>query len=771
MLENMNLENEDDQKDENVQDQATETTEETVETKETEETPKKEQPEAEAESAPTKMSPEDYPENNRGPHDDFDWTRGKINKTVYSQDETEKYLSQYEQTLGTVAEFEVIPAKITALTENDVILDINYKSDGMLPRSDFRDMPELSVGDYVDVYVETKEDQRGQLVLSRRKAKLIKAWENLVDSYKNGTIIKGTIVSKTKGGLIADCGGLETFLPGSQIDVKPIIDYDAYVGKTMEFKVVKINEAIKNAVVSHKALIESDLAEQRETIIAGLEKGQVLEGLVKNITDFGAFMDLGGVDGLLYITDISWGRINHPNEVLELNQKVNVVVLDFDEDKKRISLGLKQLTPHPWEVFDETVAVESVVKGKIVNIEDYGAFLEITPGVEGLIHVSEVTWSNQPVNAREFFTLGEEYEAKVVTIDREERKMSLSIKQLTEDPWNQVAEKYAVGTRHSGEVKNLTPYGVFVELEEGIGGMIHISDLSWTKRYSHPSEFTKVGNTIESVVLELDNETRKLTLGHKQTEENPWDTFENVFPVGSYHEATIIKKDDRGAVVQLPYGLEAYAPGKHLRKEDGNSANLDETLTFKVIEFNRDDKRIIVSHSRFVDDVKREADDSVKAEKRKEREETRAKIKSTNSQVERATLGDLAGLQALKSQIVDEAPKASTKKAAEAKVEAPKEEKAPAKKASAKSSTKGDDLKKIEGIGPKIAGLLNEDGIVTFEDLASAELSKLQAILEAAGSRYKMHDPTTWSEQSALARDGKWEELEKLQDELKGGRK
>ncbi len=691
-------------------------------------------------------------------HDDFDWSKGKINKTVYSQEDQENYLKQYEQTLGSIAEFEVIKAKVTSMNGSDVLLDVNYKSDGMLPASDFRDIPELAVGDYVDVYVENKEDEKGQLVLSRRKAKLIKAWETILDSYKNGTIIKGTIVSKTKGGLIADCNGLETFLPGSQIDVKPIIDYDAYVGKTMEFKVVKVNEAIKNAVVSHKALIESDLAEQRETIISGLEKGQVLEGLVKNITDFGAFMDLGGVDGLLYITDISWGRINHPNEVLELNQKINVVVLDFDEDKKRISLGLKQLTPHPWEIFDNEVAEGSLVKGKIVNIEDYGAFLEITPGVEGLIHVSEVTWSNQPVNAREFFKLGEEHEAKVVTIDREERKMSLSIKQLTEDPWNVVAEKFAVGTRHTGDVKNLTPYGVFVELEEGIGGMIHISDLSWTKRYSHPSEFTKVGNTIDVVVLELDSESRKLTLGHKQTEENPWDTFENVFPVGSYHEATIIKKDDRGAIVQLPYGLEAYAPGKHLRKEDNSSAGLDETLTFKVIEFNRDDKRIIVSHSRFVDDVKREADDSLKAEKRKEKEETRARIKTSNSQVERATLGDLAGLQQLKEQMA-ETPKASAPKK-ETKAKAP----APA------ADAKGDDLKKIEGIGPKIAELLNADGINTFGDLADCEIDRLKGILDAAGSRYRIHDPGTWPQQSALARDGKWDELNELQDRLKGGK-
>ena len=416
-----------------------------------------------------------------------------------------------------------------------MILDIQYKSDDLIPLSEFRDMPDLAVGDPVLVYVEKQEDDRGQLVLSRRKAKLLKAWDDLVDSYTNGTIVKGTIVSKTKGGLIADCSGLETFLPGSQIDIKPIIDYDAYVGKTMEFKVVKINEVIKNAVVSHKALIESDLAEQRDAIIQRLEKGQVLEGVVKNITDFGAFLDLGGVDGLLYITDISWGRINHPSEVLSLHEKINVVVLEFDENKKRISLGLKQLQPHPWEVLPVDIVEGSTVKGKIVNIEDYGAFLEISPGVEGLIHVSEVTWSNQPINAREFFKLEQEYEAKVVTIDREERKMSLSVKQLTPDPWNEIQKKFAVDTKHTGVVKNLTPYGVFVELEDGIGGMVHISDLSWTKRYSHPSEFTKVGNDIDIMILEIDDESRKLSLGHKQLEENPWDTFENVFPVSYTH--------------------------------------------------------------------------------------------------------------------------------------------------------------------------------------------------------------------------------------------
>jgi len=726
-------------------------------------------------------------------HDDFDWTIGKKRILLYTEEETAKYLADYEQSLSALGEGTVVKGKVTSFSAGDVVLDIQYKSDGLVSASEFRDMPDLAVGDHVDVYVQQIEDDRGQLVLSRRKAKLITAWQDIVDSYENGTIIKGQIVSKTKGGLIADCKGLETFLPGSQIDIKPIIDYDAYVGKTMEFKVVKINEAIKNAVVSHKALIESDLAEQREAIIGGLEKGQVLEGTVKNITDFGAFMDLGGVDGLLYITDISWGRISHPNEVLELNQKINVVVLDFDENKRRISLGLKQLQPHPWDVLPADIAAGSVVKGQIVNIEDYGAFLEIIPGVEGLIHVSEVNWSTQPVNARDYFDLGTEYEAKVVTIDREDRKMSLSIKQLSEDPWSTIAQKFPVESTHSGEVKNLTPYGVFVELEEGIGGMIHISDLSWTKRFNHPSEYTKVGSQIDVSILDIDLDDRKLSLGHKQLEENPWDTFENVFPVGSYHDVTVIKKDDRGAIVQLPYGLEAYAPIRHIKKEDGTSAEVDEKITVKVIEFNRDDKRIVVSHSRYSDDVKRKADDEIRRARGEEVKEVRETIKKTSSKVEKTTLGELDVFSQLKNQFsqanmtppapkkaapkVEETP-APEAKVEEAKAEAPEvkvpatETPTPAKaaKPAAKKGAKGDDLKKVEGIGPKIAEKLNDAGITTFAELASAEVSKLKEILDAAGSRYKMHDPTTWPQQSALAADGKWDELSTLQDNLKGGR-
>jgi small subunit ribosomal protein S1 len=593
-----------------------------------------------------------------GAHDEFDWSVSTKNTLNYSEEDLKKYIKDYDSTFRSIDDGQVIQARVAGVTGDSFILDINYKSDGLISKTEFRDL-DLKNGDTVEIYVEKTEDEKGHLILSRKKAKLLRAWEDLVDSYKNGTIIKGSVISKTKGGLIVDCNGLETFLPGSQIDIKPITDYDAYVGKVMEFKVVKINETIKNAVVSHKALIEGDLQEQREQIISGLEKGQVLEGTVKNITDFGAFLDLGGVDGLLYITDISWGRINHPSEVLEKNQKINVVVLDFDENKKRISLGLKQLQAHPWEVMPADVVEESIVKGKIVNIEDYGAFLEILPGVEGLIHVSEVNWNSQPVHAKDYFFLGQELEAKVVTLDREERKMSLSLKQLTEDPWNKIQENYPVGSRHTGIVKNLTPYGVFVELAEGIGGMVHISDLSWTKRFNHPSEFTKVGNELDLLIMEIDTENRKLSLGHKQLEENPWDTFENVFPVGSYHEATVLRKDDRGYTVQLPYGLEAYSPVKHMKKEDNTQAAVDESLTVKVIEFNRDDKKIMVSHIKFLEDVKREADDNVKKEKDQEGLKTKKIVEKIQSKNEATTLGEIEGFSELKAQF-----KESTKSAA-----------------------------------------------------------------------------------------------------------
>lgn len=581
----------------------------------------------------------------------FNWTVKKGYIQTYTDEEKKEYETLYDSTFKVINEHEIVTGKVEAITSSDVVMDIGFKSDGLVSLSEFRDTPDLKVGDQIEVYVLKKEDERGQLILSRKNAKLLRAWEGIVTAHTEDTIVTGEVISKTKGGLIVNVFGLETFLPGSQIDVKPILDYDAYVGKKMEFKVVKINEAIKNAVVSHKALIESDLEEQRQKIIAQLEKGQVLEGTVKNITDFGAFIDLGGVDGLLYITDISWGRINHPSEVLELNQQLNVVVIDFDDAKKRISLGLKQLTPHPWEVLEETVSVGSTVEGKIVNIEDYGAFLEITPGVEGLIHISEVSWSNQPINAREYFGVSEIHAAKVVTLDRDARKMSLSIKQLKADPWEQIETQFPQHSKHSGEVKNITPYGVFVELAEGIGGMVHISDLSWTKRFNHPSEYTRVGEQLEVMILGIDKEARKLSLGHKQIEEDPWDAFESVFPMGSIHQGTVIKKDDRGAIVSLPYGLEAYAPNKHLKKENGGYVNLDEAADFVILEFDRNDKRIIVSHSRVYKISREEQEKVEEKQRRQEKERTRKEVKRMSSKAEKATLGDLDVLANLKKQL------------------------------------------------------------------------------------------------------------------------
>jgi small subunit ribosomal protein S1 len=583
-------------------------------------------------------------------HDDFNWNMDKRGAIAYSDADRSTYLKQYDATLSTIEENAVIRGRVSAISGGEVVLDINHKSDGLIPLNEFRDTPDLKQGDEIEVYVESQEDGQGQLGLSRRKAKILRSWESIVDSFKNGSIIRGTVINKTKGGLIVDCNGLETFLPGSQIDIKPVIDYDQYIGKVMEFKVVKVNEQIKNAVISHKALIESDLAEQREHILSGLDKGQVLEGVVKNITDFGAFLDLGGVDGLLYITDISWGRITHPSEVLSLNQRINVVVLDFDENKKRISLGLKQLTPHPWEVLPADVVEGGVVKGKIVNIEDYGAFVEIMPGVEGLIHISEITWGNQSINAKEFFKMNQDIEARVVTIDRDDRKMSLSVKQLTSDPWSEIEGRFPQGSRHTGTVKNTTNYGVFVELSEGVGGMVHISDLSWTKRYAHPSEYVKSGSPLEVMVLEIDKDKRQISLGHKQTQDNPWDVFETVFPVGSYHEATATKRDDKGATFSLPQGLEAFAPAKHIRKEDGQPVNVGETVTVKVIEFNKDDRRILVSHSKYVDDIKNRADALVRAERDKENTEAQAAITDVQKKVEKETLGDLSALAQLREQ-------------------------------------------------------------------------------------------------------------------------
>jgi len=584
-------------------------------------------------------------------HDDFDWSVDKRNLTTYSEAEREKYHKVYENTFVQLNDGELIKGTVVGLTKTDVVLNIGFKSDGLISLNEFRDLPELSVGDEVEVMIVEKEDRDGHLNLSRRQARITRAWERIVEVHKTGEVITGTVTSKTKGGLIVDVFGMETFLPGSQIDVKPVTDYDQFVGKTMEFKVVKINEAIKNAVVSHKALIESDIEAQRAQIMSKLEKGQVLEGTVKNITDFGAFMDLGGLDGLLYITDISWGRIAHPSEVLKLDQKINVVVLDFDDEKRRISLGLKQLTPHPWDVLGSNIAEGNVVKGRVVNIEDYGAFLEIQPGVEGLVHVSEITWANTPVNAKEFFKLNDEHEAKIVTLDKDSRKMSLSIKQLTADPWNEIETKFPEGSRHDGLVKNITNYGVFVELAPGIGGMIHISDLSWLKRFNHPTEYTKVGQHIDVMILGIDKDNRKLQLGHKQLEEDPWNQLQETFAIGTLHEGVVTRRDDKGATVQLPYGLEGFAPNRHLAKQDGKSIAADETASFMVIEFDRNEKRIVLSHTRIWEQGMIEEAEQTKKEVRADADKTKKAVKNIQGKVEKATLGDLGVLADLKKKM------------------------------------------------------------------------------------------------------------------------
>ena len=588
---------------------------------------------------------------NVAPIEDFNWDAYENGESVASasHDELEK---AYDNTLNKVNDREVVDGTVIAMNKREVVVNIGYKSDGIIPMSEFRYNPELKVGDTVEVYIENQEDKKGQLVLSHRKARATRSWDRVNAALENEEIIKGYIKCRTKGGMIVDVFGIEAFLPGSQIDVKPIRDYDVFVGKTMEFKVVKINQEFKNVVVSHKALIEAELEQQKKEIIGKLEKGQVLEGTVKNITSYGVFIDLGGVDGLIHITDLSWGRVSDPKEVVELDQKLNVVILDFDDEKKRIALGLKQLTPHPWDALDANLKVGDHVKGRVVVMADYGAFIEIAPGVEGLIHVSEMSWSQHLRSAQDFMKVGDEVEAVVLTLDREERKMSLGIKQLKSDPWETIEEKYPIGSKHTAKVRNFTNFGVFVEIEEGVDGLIHISDLSWTKKVKHPSEFTQIGADIDVQVLEIDKENRRLSLGHKQLEENPWDVFETVFTVGSVHEGTIIEMLDKGAVVALPYGVEGFATPKHLVKEDGSQAQLDEKLEFKVIEFNKDAKRIILSHSRiFEDAAKAEERAEKKAATKKSTGKREDVAPAIQNQAASTTLGDIDALAALKEQM------------------------------------------------------------------------------------------------------------------------
>ena len=587
---------------------------------------------------------------NIAPLSDFDWDAFE-NDAVAAEGQSDLQKA-YDETLNRVNEHEVVDGTVIAINKREVVVNIGYKSDGIIPINEFRYNPELQVGDTVEVYIENQEDKKGQLVLSHKKARASKSWERVNQALENKEIIKGYIKCRTKGGMIVDVFGIEAFLPGSQIDVTPIRDYDVFVGKTMEFQVVKINQEYKNVVVSHKALIEAELEAQKQEIISKLEKGQVLEGTVKNITTYGVFIDLGGVDGLIHITDLSWGRVNDPHEIVELDQKLNVVILDFDEEKKRIALGLKQLTPHPWDALDAELKVGDKVTGKVVVMADYGAFVEIAAGVEGLIHVSEMSWSQHLRSAQDFLKVGDEVEAVILTLDRTERKMSLGIKQLKEDPWKDIEEKYPVNSKHTARVRNFTNFGVFVELEEGVDGLIHISDLSWTKKIKHPSEFTQIGASVEVVVLEIDKDNRRLSLGHKQLEENPWDVFETTFTEGSIHEGTIIELLDKGAVVQLQYGVEGFATPKHLVKEDGSHAQLNEKLEFKVIEFNKDSKRIILSHSRTFEDVQRaEARAEKKAAAAAKRATKKEETPAIQNQAASTSLGDIDALAALKAKM------------------------------------------------------------------------------------------------------------------------
>ena len=589
----------------------------------------------------------------------FDWDAYVQDSDGYSSGTREEYQKMYDETLSTIAENELVEGTVIGMNKREVVVNIGFKSEGVVSLNEFRYNPELQLGDKVEVYVESQEDKKGQLVLSHKKARALKSWDRVNDALEKDEIIKGYIKCRTKGGMIVDVFGIEAFLPGSQIDVKPIRDYDMYVGKTMEFKVVKINQEYKNVVVSHKALIEAELELQKKEIIARLEKGQVLEGTVKNITSYGVFIDLGGVDGLIHITDLSWGRVNHPEEILQLDQKLNVVILDFDDEKKRIALGLKQLTPHPWDNLDPNLKVGDEVKGRVVVMADYGAFIEIAPGVEGLIHVSEMSWSQHLRSAQEFLKVGDEVNAVILTLDREERKMSLGMKQLKEDPWDKIEQKYPIGSKHKSRVRNFTNFGVFVEIEEGVDGLIHISDLSWTRKIKHPAEFTSIGDEMEVVVLEMDKENRRLSLGHKQLEENPWDVFETVFTVDSIHEGTIVELFDKGAVVALQYGVEGFVTPKHLQKEDGSAARVDEKLPFKVIEFNKSAKKIILSHSRTFEDEKKSAETTGK---KHNEPSARKAVQKMKSGLEKTTLGDISELAALKTEMEKEEKEKQKKK-------------------------------------------------------------------------------------------------------------
>ena len=659
-------------------------------------------------------------------HEDFDWDADEAGFQTYNSDEKKKLEDAYMQSFNPVAEKQVVKGRVVAINDKDVVVNIGFKSDGMVSRQEFRDMPDLAIGDEIEVFVDIAEDRLGQLILSRRKAMQETAWDKIIEAHNSDAVVTGYVRSRTKGGLVVDVFGIDTFLPGSQIDTKPVRDYDQYVGKNMDFKVVKINDVFKNVVVSHKALIEDDIEAQKSEILSKLEKGQVIEGEVKNMTSFGVFVDLGGIDGLLHITDISWGRINHPEEVLKLGDKINVAILDYDDSKKRISLGLKQLTAHPWDSLAADINEGSKVKGKVVSVADYGAFIEISNGVEGLVHVSEMSWSSHLRNPSEYLKVGEEVEALVLNLDRNEHKMSLGIKQLTPDPWVTIENKYALGTKHSGIVKNLTSYGLFLELEEGIDGLVHVSDLSWNKKIKHPSEFVKKGERLDVIVLEVDKENRRLSLGHKQLEENPWDTFETIFTVGSVHEGTVMNVNDKGATIQMQYGVEAFAPSRHIKKESNQSAKEDESLEFEVIEFSKDSKRIIVSHTntwKAADKAKGEAEDKSREKARKNASKA---VKKINQNAQATTMGELDALSELRAKFeqAEKTEKAAPK--AKAKEEAPKVE-APAPAASTET---GKELKDIAGVGPAAVKKMNALGINSVADLVSLSEEKIASLVE-----------------------------------------
>ncbi len=706
----------------------------------TSEAPKVEAKEEEVEEAPAKKDHNDVPE---PVHDEstFDWSMDKEGFSQYDDSNRSELEELYHGTFNTVEEGTIVKGKVVSINKKYVVIDIGFKSDGLVNRTEFKDQPELNNGDEVEVYIVETEDDLGQLVLSRRKALAETAWQVVTSAQETGEIVRGYVKSRTKGGLVVDVNGLDAFLPGSQIDVKPIRDYDQYVGQTMEFKVVKINETFKNVVISHKALIEDDIEAQKGEILSRLEKGQVLEGVVKNMTSFGVFIDLGGLDGLLHITDVSWGRINHPEEVLELDQKINVVVLDFDDDKKRISLGLKQLSAHPWESLGDDLKVEAKVKGKVVTVADYGAFVEIAPGIEGLIHVSEMSWSQHLRNPQDFMKVGDEVEAVILTLEKEEHKMSLGIKQLTPDPWENIETKYPAESKHKGIVRNLTNYGLFVELEEGVDGLVHVSDLSWSKKIKHPAEFTKKGEELEVVVLEIDRENRRLSLGHKQLDENPWDTFESIFTEGSEHKGTILEVAEKGCTVSLPYGVEGFAPNKHIKKEDKTTVKVEEELEFRIIEFNKDQKRIIVSHTDIWKEEERARIDSETDAKHKEQKQTTKIVSKLNKSKDVSTLGELDGLAQLKAKMEAENRKSAESKLSKKEEEAPKAEKKAApkaeKKAAPKAESASDDLKKLNGVGPALEKKLIEAGYSTYQqlsELSADQITELETTVGKAGA-------------------------------------